>query len=491
MSLSSPRHNPAPLAAKGVFIGNRWLASSSGGTIPIVAPAEGVVFAEIADASADDVDFAVATARRAMDGVWGASTAMERGRLLMRLSALILDHAEELALIEARDTGRPLSLARNDMVVTARYFEFYGGGADKLHGETIPYLADFFVATQREPHGVTAHIIPWNYPAQMFGRSVAPALAVGNAVVVKPAEDGCLSILRIAELAAEAGVPDGALAVLPGRGATTGAALTAHPGVDFIAFTGSPEVGELIQIAAAKSHIGCTLELGGKSPHIVFGDADLEAAVSAIVTGIVQNAGQTCSAGSRVLIERADYDRILEALALRFAKTRAGTPAMNLDLGPVINAKQLARVERHIARAREGGIPIVAKGQIDSDVPPQGFFVAPHLFAPVPEDHPLATEEVFGPVLAVMPFDDEADALRLANSGEFGLLAGVWTRDGAKAMRLARRIRAGQVYINGFGAGGGVELPFGGVKRSGHGREKGFEALYEFSTLKTIIQKHG
>ncbi|MCR5879865.1 aldehyde dehydrogenase family protein [Phenylobacterium sp. J367] len=474
-----------------MFIGNRWFASTSGQTVPVVAPAEGIVFAEIAEASSEDVDLAVSTAREAMDGTWGCSTATQRGRLLMRLSALILDHAEELALIEARDTGRPISLARNDVLVTARYFEFYGGGADKLHGETIPYLADFFVATQREPHGVTAHIIPWNYPAQMFGRSVAPALAAGNAAVVKPAEDGCLSILRIAELAAEAGFPTGALAVLPGRGATTGAALTAHPGIDFIAFTGSPEVGELVQIAAAKRHIGCTLELGGKSPHVVFGDADLEAAVAAIVTGIVQNAGQTCSAGSRVLIERAAYDRVLKALADRFAQTRAGTPEMDLELGPVINAKQRARVDRYIANARESGVPLVATGQIHPGAPPGGYFVAPHLFAPVPEQHPLAVEEVFGPVLAVLPFEDEADALRLANAGEFGLLAGVWTRDGARAMRLARSIRAGQVYINGFGAGGGVELPFGGVKRSGHGREKGFEALYEFSTLKTIIQKHG
>jgi aldehyde dehydrogenase (NAD+) len=477
--------------AKGVFIDNRWRPSASGRVVDVYAPAEGKVFARIAAGDAADIDAAVAAARKAHEtGAWGRLAAAERGRLLSKLGQIVLDRAEELAVLEARDTGKPMKQARADVQACARYFEFYGGAADKLHGETIPFLNGYFVATEREPHGVTGHIIPWNYPAQMFGRTLAPALATGNATVIKPAEDACLTPLRLAELAAEAGFPEGAINVVPGLGPEAGAALIAHRGIDFLSFTGSPEVGVLVQTAAAKNHIGCTLELGGKSPQVVFADVDLDAALPSLVNAIVQNAGQTCSAGSRLLLERSGYDRILEAVIHRFAALRAGTPEMDLDLGPLISPRQKKRVEAFCANASADGIPLLAEGRIADGVPREGYFVTPKLFGPVARANSLAREEVFGPILAAIPFDDEADAIALANATDFGLIAGIWTQNAKRATRVARKVRAGQVYINAYGAGGGIELPFGGVKKSGHGREKGMAALHEFTTLKTLVMKH-
>jgi aldehyde dehydrogenase (NAD+) len=374
---------------------------------------------------------------------------------------------------------------------TARYFEFYGSAADKVHGETIPFLNGYTVAVVRDPHGVTGHIVPWNYPAQIFGRSVGASLACGNACVMKPAEDAGLTLIRIAELALEVGFPEGALNVVSGLGEEAGAALASHPGIDFISFTGSPEVGALVQAAAGRNHIGCTLELGGKSPQVVFADADLDAAAPVLVKAIVQNGGQTCSAGSRLLVERRAYDDVVSAVAERFSKVRAGHHEMDLDLGAMVNAGQKRRVEGFLAKAREDGVPVIAEGRIAEGVPAGGYYVKPVLFGPVPRSNDLACEEVFGPVLSVIPFEDEADAVRLANGTPYGLVAGVWTRDAGRSMRVARAMRCGQVFVNGYGAGGGIELPFGGVKKSGHGREKGFEALYEFSASKTIVLNHG
>ncbi len=489
LPISAPN---ATVSAKGVFIDNRWRPGASGRTVPVVAPAEGTVFAAIAAGDAADVDAAVRAARAAAEGgAWSRLGAAERGRLLGRLALAIADHAEELALLEARDTGKPMQQARNDIVAAAHYFEYYGGAADKVHGDTIPFLPGYFVTTEHVPYGVTAHVIPWNYPAQMFGRTVAPALAMGNACVLKPAEDACLTPLRLAELAAGIGLPEGALNVVPGLGEEAGAALSAHPDIDFLSFTGSPEVGTLIQTAAAKNHIGCTLELGGKSPHVVFGDADVALAATTIARTMVQNAGQTCSAGSRVLVERAAYDQVVTALADRFAKLVAGTPEMDRDLGPVINATQKRRIEGFFARAEEAGVPVLARGAVAAGVPEGGFFIAPRLYGPVPRGNELAQKEVFGPVLSVLPFDDEADAVRLANGTDYGLMAAVWSLDGNRALRVSRAIKAGQVYINSFGAGGGIELPFGGMKKSGHGREKGFAALHDVSQLRTTIFKHG
>ena len=476
---------------KQMFIGGRWVEAQDGRRLPVVAPADGQTFDEIPRGGAREVDEAVRAARQSLQGPWGRMSATERGRVMLRISAAVLAQAEELAQLEARDTGKPMTTARNDIQVLARYFEFYGTAADKVHGQTIPFLAGHQVSLLREPLGVTAHIIPWNYPAQMLGRTVAPALAMGNCVVLKPAEDTSLSALRVAQIATEAGLPDGALNVVTGLGEEAGAALAAHPGIDFISFTGSNEVGTLVQQAAAKNAVKCVLELGGKSPQIVFEDVDVERAVPIIVRAIIQNAGQTCTAGSRLLVQRSIHDRFVARVAEAFAKVRVGTPEMDLDCGPVMNPAQKARVNRYIEQARASGVPVLAEGGWAEGLPAGGHYVKPTLFGPVPRDHALACEEVFGPVLAVLPFEDEADAIALANGTDYGLLAAVWTENAGRLQRVAKAVKAGQVFMNCYGAGGGVELPFGGTKRSGHGREKGLLALEEVSSTKTLVHWHG
>jgi aldehyde dehydrogenase (NAD+) len=326
---------------------------------------------------------------------------------------------------------------------------------------------------------------------QIFGRSVGGALAAGNVCVVKPSEDACLSLLRVAQLAAEVGFPAGAINIVTGLGHEVGDAMARHPSIDHISFTGSPRVGTIIQQVAAERHCPVTLELGGKSPQIVFADADLDAAIPVIINAIVQNAGQTCSAGSRLLVDALIYDKLLDRLGSAFENLRAGPPAMDLDLGPLIRQSQQQRVWDFLSDAQVAGIPMVAQGQVASGAPESGFYQAPTLLRDVPVNHRLAQEEIFGPVLCAMKFKDEDDAIAIANATQFGLVAGLWTRDGARQLRLARRIQAGQVFINNYGAGGGVELPFGGYKASGYGREKGFEALYGFTQLKTVAIKHG
>lgn len=473
------------------FIDGQWVAAADGRVLDLIEPASGKAFGTLARGSVEDIDRAVQAARRAFEGAWGRFTATERGRVLTRLADAIQARAGELAEIEARDTGKPIGQARNDIAAAARYCEFYGGAADKLHGLTIPYLNDFNVQVVREPYGVSAHIIAWNYPAQMFGRSVIGALAVGNAVVLKPSEDACQTPLVLAEMLVEAGLPPGALNVVTGLGAEAGAALVAHPGIDFVSFTGSPAVGTLVQQAAAVNHVKCVLELGGKSPQLVFADADLDRAAPVLLKAITQNAGQTCSAGSRLLVQASIREEVVARVAALFRASSAGAPAMDRDCGPLINARQQARVAAFIDEAIADGIPLLARGAIADGVDPGGYYVAPTLFGPVPRSHRLAREEVFGPVLSVMPFEDEADAVGLANGTDFGLIASVWTRDGSRQTRVSRQMRCGQVYINCYGAGGGIELPFGGVKKSGHGREKGFLALEEFCALKTIVQYYG
>lgn len=471
------------------LIGGEWTSPATGATLPLFNPSTGDQLCEIVRGSGEDIDLAVRAARSAMDGVWGSSTAVERGRVLARLGQLILENTEVLSELESLDVGKPLSQARADVLSLARYMEFYGGAADKLHGTTIPYLDGYTVYTLREPHGVTGHIVPWNYPMQIIGRSVGAALAAGNAAVLKPAEEACLTALAFADLARQAGLPAGALNVVPGLGHEAGAALTRHADVNHVSFTGSVAVGKLVQAAAAENVVPVTLELGGKSPQLVFADADVDSAIPFLVNAGIQNAGQTCSASSRILVQREILDEIVAKMAGKYEDLRVGPATADLELGPLISETQKAAVEGFLERGAD--LDLVARGQIVDDIPEKGHYLAPHLFSGVSADHILAQDEIFGPVQVIIPFDDERQAVEIANATRFGLVASIWTADGARQMRLAKQIRSGQVFINNYGAGGGVELPFGGSGLSGHGREKGFEALYGFSTIKTVAALHG
>lgn len=470
-----------------ILIGGQWQAAN-GGTLAVTDPSTGEEFARIGRATKEDVDRAVGAAQQARMGDWGRMSALERGRILTRIGQLVSERIESLAPLEARDVGKPLTQARNDAIALARYMEFYGGAADKIHGETIPYLDGYTVYTLREPHGVTGHIVPWNYPMQIIGRSVGAALAMGNACVLKPAEDAALTALAFARIAEEAGLPPGALNVVPGLGTEAGAALAAHPGVDHISFTGSVDVGVQVQVAAAANVVPVTLELGGKSPQLVFDDADLDAALPFLVGACIQNAGQTCSASSRIIVQRGIYDEVVARMGAAYDALRVGPALEDLNVGPLISAKQKARVEAYLDQGAD--LRIAGRSQLGA-LPDGGHYLRPTLFADVPPDHVLAREEIFGPVQVVIPFDDEDEAIEIANATDYGLVASLWTDSGARQMRLAKRLRAGQVFVNNYGAGGGVELPFGGVAKSGHGREKGFEALYGFSVLKTVAAKHG
>ena len=480
-----------PFDTHQVFIAGQWRDAAGGQTLMLENPSDGSALAPIARGTAADIDAAVAAARAALSGDWGRMSAAERGRVLCAVGRKVLETVDLLAHLEALDVGKPVKQGRADAVALARYLEFYGGAADKVHGETLPFLNGYTALTLREPHGVTGHIVPWNYPMQIVGRSVGAALAMGNACVLKPAEEACLTVLAFARIAAEAGLPAGALNVVTGLGEEAGAALSAHPGINHISFTGSVATGVLVQTAAAKNAVPVTLELGGKSPQIVFADADLDAALPYLVNAGIQNAGQTCSAASRILVERPVFAAVRARMAERYSALRVGPATLDLDMGPVISKRQQQIVEHYLALARDSGLRVAAQAEIAPDAPPQGHYVRPTLLDDVPATHPLAQEEIFGPVQVLIGFDGEAEALQVANGTAYGLVAGVWTRDGGRQLRMARGLQCGQVFINNYGAGGGVELPFGGVKHSGHGREKGFEALYGFSTLKTVAIHHG
>lgn len=473
------------------FIANEWRDAVDGEHIDVRNPSTGEVLAKLARGRREDIDLAVAAARQALSGEWGRLTATERGRILSRVGAGVLRNIELLTEIEARDVGKPLTQARADVVALARYLEFYGASADKVHGDTIPYQNGFTVLTIYEPHGVTGHIIPWNYPMQILGRSLGAALAMGNAAVVKPAEEACLTILEFARIAQEEGLPAGALNIVTGFGTEAGAALSAHTDINHISFTGSARTGEMVQTAAAKNAVPVTLELGGKSAQVVFADADLDRAVPFLVNAGIQNAGQTCSASSRILVERSVYEDIIARMSEKYRALKVGPAESDLSVGPVVSQRQKAIIEDFLDVARKDGLKVAAQGTIVPEAPADGAYVAPTLLRDVPPDHRLAQEEIFGPVQVIMPFDSEEEALALANGTPYGLVCGIWTNDGGRQLRMARAAQAGQVFVNNYGAGGGVELPFGGVKKSGHGREKGFEALYGFASMKTISIFHG
>lgn len=446
-------------------------------------PSTGEPLAQVARAGPAEVDLAVAAARQAFEGGARRQSAEERSGLLYRLAGLIRRDADRLARLESRDVGKPLRQAQADVTVTARYFEFYAGVLRALHGETLPPADGQVAFTLREPHGVTAHITPWNYPMQMVGRTVAPALAAGNCCVLKPAEDSPVTAVELARLAAEAGFADGTFNVVPGIGVEAGAALAAHPDIDHVSFTGSRPVGTAVATAAAANVVPVVLELGGKSPNIVFSDADLDRAIPMIVNSIVQNAGQTCTAGSRVLVHESVHDEVVARIHERFEAVGMGPGPADPDLGPLINAKQRDRVAAMVGRAKADA-ELVTGGDAPDGA---GFFFPPTLFDRVPVDSEIGQQEVFGPVLAVSTFRTDDEAVELANATEYGLVAALWTGSVGRAHRLAADIDAGQVFVNTYGAGGGIELPLGGTKRSGYGREKGVEGLLGYTRTKTVV----
>lgn len=462
-------------------------SAASGQVFEAVDPATAEVIGTVARGGAEDIDRAVAAARRAYQQAWRPLPVAERGRILRTMGDLIRAGAEDLAVLESRDTGKPISQARTDVSVAARYFEYYAGVADKLFGETIPISQGTFAYTVREPFGVTGHIVPWNYPIQIGSRTVAPALAAGNCCVLKPAEEAALTGVRLGELGLEAGLPPGVLNVVPGFGEEAGRALAAHPGVDHVSFTGSVEIGSEVMASAARTITPVTLELGGKSPSIVLADADLDDAVPVILQAIIQNTGQTCSAGTRLLVDRRVEGDLVAAVADAMAGVRIGVGLDDPDMGPLISEGQLGRVMGYIERGQREGARVVTGGGRPADPAlARGFFVSPTLFADVDPGAAIARGEIFGPVLSAMAFDSVDEAIRLANATPYGLVTAIWTRDIDWALWIAGQVDSGQVFINSYGAGGGVELPFGGFKQSGFGREKGMEAVLGYTHTKTV-----
>ncbi|MDN5915548.1 MAG: aldehyde dehydrogenase family protein [Pseudonocardia sp.] len=459
--------------------------TAAGGTFTTRNPADGEVIAEVGRGVGTDVDAAVRSAERARLG-WARTRPAERGRILLRLAEVLRANADELARLETLDNGQALVQSRGDVETAARYFEFFGGAADKLHGETIPLGPDYLSYTVNEPFGVIGFVLPWNAPLQQAARGLAPALAAGNVGVVKPAEDTPLTTLELARLAVEAGLPSGVLNVVPGYGHEAGAALVEHPGVRKIAFTGSVDTGSLIARTAADRLVPVTLELGGKSPNIVFPDADLDAVARSSWIGFTLKSGQVCSAGTRLLIHTDVYDDVVARLVTRAAAATLGPGLENPDLGPLATAAQFEKVTGYLKLGVEEGATVAAGGGVPDDAALRaGHFVQPTIFTEVDNTMRIAQEEIFGPVLCAIRFTDDDEAVRIANDTRYGLAAGVWTTDLSRAHRVAGQLESGQVFVNEYFAGG-VETPFGGFKSSGYGREKGFEALKHYTQTKTV-----
>src|SRR3981189_2307986 len=466
-----------------LFIGGKHVAPSSGEYSIDLNPATEESIAEVAQGGKADVDLAVSAARAALK-VWGGMRAAERGRILQRAAALIAENQEELIELESLDAGKPLAaVRRQDMAAVIDTVRYYAGWCDKITGSVVPTRPDALTYTVREPVGVVGAIIPWNFPMMIGMWKIAPALACGCTVVVKPAELTPLSMLRVAELFLEAGLPPGALNVVCGKGSVVGEALVRHPGVDKVTFTGSPKVGRGIMQGAAGNFKKVTLELGGKSANVIFADANLERAVRAASSGIFFNAGQVCSAGSRVLVERSAYTEVVQRLAERSRSIRVGDPTdPKTTMGPVISAGQMRTVLDYIDIGRAEGASVVAGGARLGD---QGYFVEPTVFANVEHEMRISQEEIFGPVLSVIPFDDEQDALRIANGTAYSLAAGVWSADIGRVHRMAAGLRAGTVWINTYGYTD-VRLPWGGSGESGLGREHGESAIENFTEPKAV-----
>lgn len=475
---------------KKLLIDGKWAGALDGETFAVTNPATGEELVRVAQAGVADVERAVRAARAAFEtGPWSGMSGEDRGRLLWKLADLVDEHAGELAELETLDNGKPIRVSRNgDLPFTSRHFRYYAGWASKLEGATIPVsIPDQFVYTLHEPVGVVGLIIPWNFPLLMAAWKLAPALACGNTVLLKPAEETPLTALRLGELALEAGFPDGVINILTGPGEPTGAAITASQGIDKVAFTGSTEVGRKVMEAAARSNLKrVSLELGGKSPNVIFADADLAKAVKGALWAAFSTAGQECVAGSRLFVERTIYNEVLEGLAAEAAKIRVGngfTPKVHI--GPIVSERQMERVMGYIESGRSGGARVVAGGERLGGDLAGGYFLSPTIFAHEDDELPLVREEIFGPVAAVTPFDSWEELVKRANGTRYGLAAGVWTQNLSKAHRLAQALKAGTVWVNGYGMFDPA-APFGGYKESGFGREMGKDALELYTQVKTV-----